>query len=242
LIFFDIYFFEHYLLKVRTCISYDNYSEDVVRQLRAVFKQRAKYLSYQAIIYAEDIKNDDEIVPAEKHKEYYEKPYFFSINGHLYIRSYRKDLVELFDVYREYADKEDIDRFDSTKYLLKYSRLEENMISVLDELGLEYTTQKYFPDLLGDKGYLRFDGCIIKDGQMLLIECQGEQHYKPVEYFGGQAAFERQQRYDKLKRDYCMEHKIPLLIIRYDQSVITPIKRFVDRKSYNNIIYEYHCK
>ena len=50
---------------------------------------------------------------------------------------------------------------------------------------------------------------------MFLIECQGEQHYNVVEFFGGQSVFDKQQEHDKRKRDYAMLHNIPLLEIPY---------------------------
>lgn len=53
---------------------------------------------------------------------------------------------------------------------------------------------------------LRFDFAINQDQFYILIECQGEQHYHPVEIFGGREQFEKQQRYDKLKADYVHEH------------------------------------
>lgn len=53
---------------------------------------------------------------------------------------------------------------------------------------------------------LCFDFAINQDQFYILIECQGEQHYHPVEIFGGREQFEKQQRYDKLKADYVHEH------------------------------------
>lgn len=43
------------------------------------------------------------------------------------------------------------------------------------------------------------------------IECQGKQHFKPVEYFGGDIAFKRMQELDKRKYDLCKEHNVKLL-------------------------------
>lgn len=49
----------------------------------------------------------------------------------------------------------------------------------------------------------------------ILIEYDGEQHFRPIEYFGGQEKFELQQKHDKIKNEYCKNNGIPLLRIPY---------------------------
>lgn len=51
----------------------------------------------------------------------------------------------------------------------------------------------------------------------LIIEYNGEQHYKPVKWFGGAKKFHNQQQRDKNVRDYCRENNIKLLEIPYLQ-------------------------
>lgn len=51
------------------------------------------------------------------------------------------------------------------------------------------------------------------------IEYNGEQHYVPKEYFGGQIAFEKQQNRDQLLRDYCKENNIKLIEISYKENI-----------------------
>lgn len=53
------------------------------------------------------------------------------------------------------------------------------------------------------------------------IEYNGEQHYIPKEYFGGQVAFEKQINRDKLLKEYCNENGIKLITISYKQDVET---------------------
>ena len=86
---------------------------------------------------------------------------------------------------------------------------------ILQQMNVKYSTQYSFNELKG-KNFLRFDFCILdKDEIKCLIEYQGEQHYTPIEYFGGQEVFHRQQEYDNLKRKYCQEHNIKLVEIPY---------------------------
>ena len=49
----------------------------------------------------------------------------------------------------------------------------------------------------------------------LLIEYDGEQHFEPIEWFGGAETFRRQQENDRIKNRYCEEKHIPLLRIPY---------------------------
>lgn len=50
------------------------------------------------------------------------------------------------------------------------------------------------------------------------VEYQGLQHQKPVEYFGGQKAFEKQQKRDKRKEQLCNENKCQLIYVYEDYS------------------------
>lgn len=49
------------------------------------------------------------------------------------------------------------------------------------------------------------------------IEYNGEQHYHPVETFGGEERFIQQQEYDNNKKKYCKEKNILLKIISYKE-------------------------
>ena len=49
-----------------------------------------------------------------------------------------------------------------------------------------------------------------------IIEYNGRQHYIPIEYFGGEIAFEEQKNRDLILEKYCNKNSIKLLIIKYD--------------------------
>lgn len=49
----------------------------------------------------------------------------------------------------------------------------------------------------------------------LMIEFDGEQHEKPIEFFGGEEQFKKQQLSDKIKTDYCESNNIELIRISY---------------------------
>lgn len=91
----------------------------------------------------------------------------------------------------------------------------------LESRNLVFEREKTFPDLVGELGTkLRYDFCVYVDDQIVLLELNGIQHYKPIEYFGGIDQFKRQQRYDELKVAYAKQHGIKLCVIDCSSSNI----------------------
>lgn len=76
--------------------------------------------------------------------------------------------------------------------------------------GIEYESQFKIDDCR-DTLPLPFDFMIIVNKKMKLIEFDGSQHYNHSELFNNKNVAE----HDKIKNDYCLEHKIPLLRIPY---------------------------
>lgn len=77
-----------------------------------------------------------------------------------------------------------------------------------------FSQQKRYEGLLGLKNKkLSYDFYLPEYN--LLMEFQGEQHERPVEYFGGEEKFKIQQEHDKRKRDFAKLHNINLLEIWY---------------------------
>ena len=58
----------------------------------------------------------------------------------------------------------------------------------------------------------------------ICVEYQGIQHFKSIEYWGGIEGFKSQQRRDKIKKEYCLNNNIPLVIIKYNDDVLYLIK------------------
>lgn len=67
-----------------------------------------------------------------------------------------------------------------------------------------------------DKQLLPFD-FVIKNyrKQILAIEFDGEEHYKPIEFFGGLKKYTDRKRKDAIKTQYCADNGIPLIRIPY---------------------------
>lgn len=98
------------------------------------------------------------------------------------------------------------------------SKGEKKMIKILNEARLSFKEQVILEGL----PRLRFDFGVYNDENELLylIEVQGKQHYKPVEFWGGEEGFKKQQERDKKKRKYCKENNIPLYEIDYDKELL----------------------
>lgn len=102
---------------------------------------------------------------------------------------------------------------------------------LLKENGVSYRVEVSFPDLYGAGrvNLLRYDFGVYDDAGNLkcLIECQGEQHYEPVEEFGGETQFSAQKKNDELKREYAKDIGIPLYEIPYKNKKYEKVESFL---------------
>lgn len=93
---------------------------------------------------------------------------------------------------------------------------EYNTIKYLNSRNVKYEVQKKFDGLFGvDGGKLSYD--FFLPDYSVLIECQGQQHYFPVDWFGGEEKFKIQIQHDKRKREYALDHGYELLEIPYSE-------------------------
>lgn len=105
---------------------------------------------------------------------------------------------------------------------------------LLKENGVPYRVEVSFPDLYGagKVNLLRYDFGVYDEAGNIkcLIECQGEQHYEPVDEFGGKSQFTAQKKNDELKRSYAKEHGIPLYEIPYKNKKFEKVEAFLREK------------
>lgn len=94
----------------------------------------------------------------------------------------------------------------------KISKGEKRIKEYLEGCNIEYIWQ-YKQKI--DNHTLFFDFYLPK--QNLFIEFQGQQHYDPIDYFGGIIGFEKRQELDNLKKQWCKENNYTLLEISYRQ-------------------------
>lgn len=109
---------------------------------------------------------------------------------------------------------------------LSMSKLEYLAKNVFDNHNYEYKQQMKYSGLTGIGGNLLSYDFIINDFNCL-IECQGAQHYFPIEFFGGEEQFEVQQFHDELKREYAREHGIKLIEVPYTLDTYEKVEEFL---------------
>lgn len=112
----------------------------------------------------------------------------------------------------------------------KESHLEKETRRILIDYGYEFESQFYFDDLVGYFNVpLKFDFITMQDENVVLIECQGVQHREPTDFRGegrekAEERFQRQLKYDDMKRRYCEEKGYKLIEVWYDEDILTSLQ------------------
>ena len=104
------------------------------------------------------------------------------------------------------------------------SRGEKCIALWLQEHGLQYITQYKFHECR-DKLPLPFDFYLPQYN--ICVEYDGEQHFKPKDWFGGEDAFNVLRYHDEIKNNYCRENKITLIRIAYNQNIIEELNKIL---------------
>lgn len=88
---------------------------------------------------------------------------------------------------------------------------------ILERKDIKFIQQYTFDDCR-NKRPLRFDFAVFDENNLIcVIEFDGLQHDKKIDYFGGEVGFEYTKKNDEIKNKYCIKNKIPLFRITYDQ-------------------------
>ena len=107
---------------------------------------------------------------------------------------------------------------------------------ILDENSIEYKRQYVFDDCRHILP-LKFDFALFKEGEVFcLIEHDGEQHDRPIEFYGGVEGFIETKKRDAIKNEYCRDNNITLYRIKDNIKVKEKIKQIT------NIIYPYRLQ
>lgn len=96
---------------------------------------------------------------------------------------------------------------------------ERKLSGLIHKFGFDYEHQYTFNDCC-DLRPLPFDIAIMEDNKPIcVIEYDGEQHYRPMRFHTvntpAAELFEKIQKHDDIKNQYCQEHNIPLIRIPY---------------------------
>ena len=105
------------------------------------------------------------------------------------------------------------------------SKGEEYITMWLNELNINYIRQHSF-ETCKYINRLSFDFYL--PDHSICIEFDGEQHFKPIEWFGGKEEFIKNQERDKVKNEWCLNNNIDLLRIKYNE--VNKIKYILEEK------------
>ncbi len=100
------------------------------------------------------------------------------------------------------------------------SHLEKIIRNLLCRYKYSFQEQIKFDGLVGIGGnLLSYDFGVYENGELdFLIECQGGQHYEPVDFYGGIEKYKIQLEHDRLKQEFCQKNHILLIEIPYTYS------------------------
>lgn len=90
---------------------------------------------------------------------------------------------------------------------------EKIICRILNDLNINYQYQVKIHNPYNDNNFIidfKIDD--------IIIEYNGQQHYTPVEHFGGELRFKQQIQRDNDLKKYCLEHNLRLLEIPYTYS------------------------
>lgn len=99
---------------------------------------------------------------------------------------------------------------------------EQKIIDLLSQAHIHYQ-YPYIPANLVDKYPLHYD---FRVKGKYLIEFQGEQHYRPVDRYGGVKQFNIQQEHDQMKRQWAKDNGFILIEIKFNESIKQKLSQY----------------
>ena len=96
----------------------------------------------------------------------------------------------------------------------------ERIIQLLQENNIPFEREKRFDDCK-DVYPLPFDFYVNNE---YIIEFDGEQHFKPVESWGGFQAYLRTIQHDNIKNEWCFKNNIPIIRLNYKIKFLIVLK------------------
>jgi hypothetical protein len=116
--------------------------------------------------------------------------------------------------------------------LCQISHGEKQIAKILDNKKIEYIKQKTFPDCINPKTKykLKFD-FDLSTKHNILIEFNGIQHYKSINYWHqDKNTLEDQQYRDRIKKQYALSHGYKFIVIKYNDNV----EEILNKEIFNN--------
>lgn len=110
-----------------------------------------------------------------------------------------------------------------TNPTLSQSHLEKAVADICDKLKIPYKREHGIKGCISDKNkMLRFD--FILPTYNIIIECDGRQHFEPIDIFRGTQGFDTLVSHDNIKNQYCKKNNIHILRIPYIYDTTVSLK------------------
>ena len=106
------------------------------------------------------------------------------------------------------------------------SKLENRVSSLLENINYIYQYKPLW--LKNGKGQKSIDFYL--PDYNIAIECQGKQHFEPINWFGGIETLKGIQERDKLKKELCKKNNLPLYYINYNDNVEEKMNKILNNK------------
>lgn len=90
--------------------------------------------------------------------------------------------------------------------------------------------REYSPKYLGLQ---RFDVYFEINNKKIAFEYQGEQHFKPIDFFGGQKGLDKRKALDLKKKNKCKRHSVNLIEFHYSEKI--SVNSILHKLKENNI-------
>lgn len=94
------------------------------------------------------------------------------------------------------------------------SKYEAKIANMLEQDGIMFIPQYRFTECR-DKKSLPFDFYLPEYD--VLMEIQGQQHYEPIKFFGGEKEYLTRIRHDNIKCSFAKHNNLKLILIKYDE-------------------------
>ena len=97
----------------------------------------------------------------------------------------------------------------------RISRPVQDIIYLLQKNNIDFELENIFSDCCFlDSGHIAYFDFFIQN--KYIIEYDGEQHFKPIQHWGGKHQYNKNHQHDLLKNKYCFDNNIPIIRIPYD--------------------------
>lgn len=158
----------------------------------------------------------------ERSKKIHYNKYDYSLVEYINSKSKVKLICPKHGVFKQSSDVHIINK--SGCPICNESKGEKEIRLLLEDNNINFIQQKKFSDCKY-KRRLPFDFYLTDYNTC--IEFNGKQHYEPIKHFGGGDVFNEQQKKDKIKKEYCYDNNIPLIIIKYNENVLDKLEYLI---------------